>query len=113
MIEQKIYKKFNSPLSLAVIYYSFISAINNLYLSEREIELMAFIAVKGISHGGGREEFINTFHSTKGYINNMLRKLNKQGLLVKINNRIRIVEQLNIDFTQPVGIQLVLGHEQE
>ena len=46
MIIQKLKKDVYTDIELAEKYYSILSAINNLHLTEREIQLISFTAIK-------------------------------------------------------------------
>lgn len=92
-------------------YYSILSAINNLKLTQREIQLVAFTAVKGsMSFANVRDEFCKRHNTTSATINNMISKLKKMGLLTKTNNKIRINPIIQLDFSKDVTLQIRLMH---
>lgn len=100
VLVQKIKKEYESPIEIALKYYSIILKLNNIPIPNRELELLAFIAVRGtISSPSARDEFIKQFQSTPGTINNMISKLSKLGLIVKQNSKYRVRPSINIDFT--------------
>ena len=47
MIVQSLKKDVSTDFQLAEKYYSILFTINNLHLTEREIQLIAFTAIKG------------------------------------------------------------------
>ena len=106
---QKIKKGYDSPLAVAIRYYSLMSAVGEWSLTPRQIELMAFTAVRGtISSGGAKETFIHTFSSSKGTLANMKALLLKRGLLVKKDGKTIVNPQVVPDFNLPILIQIQL-----
>jgi hypothetical protein len=47
IIVQRLKKEVSTDIELAIKYYSILSVINNLNLTEREIQLISFTAIKG------------------------------------------------------------------
>jgi hypothetical protein len=108
---QKLAKSVGDNVSLAQTYYGLISALNGLELTEREIQLMAFTAVRGsISYATVREEFCVKYKSSFPTINNMVSKLKKTFLLVKIGKQIVVNPQIALDFSKPLILQITLTH---
>ena len=76
---------------LAEKYYSILSVINNLKLTQREIQLIAFTALKGnMSYKHIREEFCKRYETTSPTINNMISKLKKLNILIKDKAKIKV-----------------------
>jgi hypothetical protein len=91
MIVQRLKKDVFTDMELAMKYYSILSAINNLHLTEREIQLISFTAIKGnITFANVREEFCKTYNSTSPSINNIISKLKKVGIFVKENGKVKV-----------------------
>ena len=110
IVVQRFKKLEKDSLSSAYRYYSILSAVNNLRLTEREIQLIAFIAIKGnISYINNREEFCRLYQSSAPTINNIVSKLRKQGILVKEASKIKIHPAITIDFSKEVVLQVRLG----
>lgn len=108
---QKLKKVYPSSIDIAIRYYSILSAINDLHLTEREIQLVAFTALKGnISYSTNREEFCSTYKSSGPTINNMISKLKKTGLLVKDSGKIKVNPAILLPFENDVVLQLNLLH---
>lgn len=98
-IVQQIKKVFPTQMEVAIKYYTILSVLNNLSLSEREVQLIAFTAIKGnISTGGKKEEFIKMFNSSRGTIGNMMAKLGRMGMFTKIGGKICVHPSLILDF---------------
>lgn len=76
---------------LAEKYYAILSVINNLKLTQREVQLIAFTALKGnMSYKHIREEFCEKHSTTSATINNMISKLKKLNVLVKDKSKIKV-----------------------
>lgn len=111
MIVQKLKKKVNNEYDRAEKYYSILSAINNLHLTEREIQLVAFTAVKGnITYANVREEFCKTYNSTSPSINNIISKLKKVGIFIKENGKVKINPVIVLDFKNDLVLDINLLH---
>lgn len=110
MILQKLSNK-GDEFVLAEKYYGIISVLNNLKLTEREIQLVSFTAIKGnISYNTHKEEFCKKYNSTSPTINNIISKLRKQGIFIKDNGKIKINPIITIDFTKDFILQIKLLH---
>ena len=106
----KIGKKEENPLNKAIRYYSIISAVGNLNLTEKEIKLLAFAAIKGnISSFSNKEEFCKLYNSSSAYINNMISRLKKNSLLIKDTGKIKVNPQILLDFNNNILLQLTIS----
>jgi DNA-binding MarR family transcriptional regulator len=111
MILQKLKKGINSKIDLAKIYYSILSAFNSLELTDREIELMSYIAVHGtISISENRKSFCEKYNTTSATVNNMVSKLKKKNLLVKKDGKIFINGIISLDFSKNIHLELKFEH---
>lgn len=111
IVIQKLKKEVDTDLQLAEKYYSILSAINNLNLTEREIQLIAFTAIKGnITYANVREEFCKTYNSTSPSINNIISKLKKVGIFIKENGKVKVNPIIVIDFTKDLTLDIKLVH---
>jgi TATA-box binding protein (TBP) (component of TFIID and TFIIIB) len=98
-------------MELAEKYYSILSAINNLHLTEREIQLISFTAIKGnITYANVREEFCKTYNSTSPTINNIISKLKKIGIFIKENGKVKVNPIITIDFKKDLMLDIKLVH---
>lgn len=106
---QKLSKDSSNRLELAQKYYSLISALNNLQLTEREVQLVAFSAVRGsLSFATVREEFCDLYRSSFPTINNMVSKLKKSFILIKQGKKIVVNPLIALDFSKPLILQITL-----
>ena len=109
MTIQKLEKSSSNRLELAQQYYALISALNNLYLTEREIQLIAFSAVRGsVSFATVREDFCTIYKSSFPTINNMVSKLKTKGILIKQGKQIVVNPRIALDFSKPLILQITL-----
>lgn len=106
---QKLSKDSSNRLELAKKYYNLISALNNLQLTEREIQLVAFSAVRGsLSFATVREDFCSLYNSSFPTINNMVSKLKKSFILIKEGKKIVVNPLIALDFSKPLILQITL-----
>jgi hypothetical protein len=112
IIVQRLKKDVSTDMDLAMKYYSILSAINNLHLTEREIQLISFTAIKGnITYANVREEFCKTYNSTSPSINNIISKLKKVGIFIKENGKVKVNPVINsIDFKKDLTLEIKLVH---
>lgn len=106
---QKMKRVEKSPLEAAIRYYTILSAINNIKLTDREIQLVAFTAIKGnINYATNREEFCKMYNSSSPTINNMISKLRKLGILIKDNNKTKVHPVVLPNFEKDILLQIRL-----
>ena len=110
---QKIKKGYGQNMDRAIAYYSMISVLNQFSLTTRELQLLAFTALRGsITNPAAREDFCQTYKTSQATINNIISKLRKLKLFVKEQNKIRVHPALALDFSSPIVLQIVLSNEQ-
>ena len=110
-ILQKLKRKETDDVSIAEKYYTILSAVNNLHLTQREIQLVAFTAIKGnISYANIRQEFCETYKTTSPTINNIISKLKKVGILVKDGSKVKVNNLIVLDFKNDVTLEIKLTH---
>ena len=113
MIVQSLKKVIDTDIQLAEKYYSVLFTINNIHLTEREIQLIAFTAVKGnITYANVREEFCKTYNSTSPTINNIVSKLKRLDIFIKENGKVKINPKICIDFKKDLMLNIKLVHEE-
>lgn len=110
-IVQRLKRMENNIYSLAEKYYTILSAINNLHLTTREIQLVAFTAVRGnISYANNRKEFCEIYKTTSPTINNIISKLKKINVLVKDGSKVKVNNVILLDFNNDVTLEIKLLH---
>jgi len=96
---------------LAEKYYRILSAVNDLKLTNREIQLIAFAAMKGnISYANIRKEFCEKYNSTSPAINNIISKLKKMGVFVKDGTKVKVNPLILLNFDKDIILQISLIH---
>lgn len=108
-IIQKLKKNVKSDLQKATKYFSILSVLNDLNLTEKQVALLAYTAVHGsITNPSCRAEFIQMFDSSFASLENIKSKLSRKGWLVKIDGKYEINPRLNLDFTKDIILQINL-----
>ena len=114
MIVQKLRKKGKDKFDVAVAYFSLLSSLGGLGLTERELQLLAFTCVRGnMSLGNVKEDFCKRFNTTFPTISNIVYKLKKMGMLVKDDGKIKVNRQFALDFKNGITLNIVLENDGE
>ena len=109
---QRLRKVVPTDIQLAEKYYSILSAVNSLHLTQREIQLIAFTSIKGnITYANVREEFCKLHKTTGPTINNIISKLKKVGIFIKEGGKVKVNPVIVIDFTKDLTLGITLTHE--
>jgi hypothetical protein len=107
-IIQKIRKELSRE-DVAYSYYAIISSINKLGLTDRELQLLSFTALRGgITNPAAKKDFCEKYNSSLATINNMISKLRRLGVFVKKGNKISIHTAISLDFNKNIVLQLCL-----
>ena len=105
-IVQKIEKKF-TPIETACNYYYILCKLNDLHLTQREIQLLAFTAIRGgITNPAAKQDFCSQFNSTTARINNIISKLSRMGIFIKKGNKLSINPAIYLDFNKELILQI-------
>jgi hypothetical protein len=111
IIVQKLRTQLTDSYSVAEKYYSLLSAVNNLGLTAREIQLIAFTAIKGnISYANIRAEFCEKYKSSPPTINNMISKLKRIGVFVKDGTKVKVNPVIVLNFDKDITLQINVTH---
>lgn len=111
VIIQKL-KATGDSFSRAEKYYGVLSAVNSLKLTRRQIQLVAFTAIRGsISYANVRNDFCQKYNSTTPTINNLISRLKKVGMLVKIDGKIRVNPLIALNFENNILLEIKLFDE--
>lgn len=111
VILQRLKKIEKDDYLLAERYYTILSAINNLKLTQREIQLVAFTAIRGnISYANIRKDFCSKYGTTNPSINNIISKLKKMGILVKDGTKVKVNPQILLNFENDVTLEIRIVH---
>ena len=110
-IVQRLKKSVKDDIALAEKYYRILSSINDLKLTNREVQLIAFAAIKGnISYANIRQEFCTIYDSTSPAINNIISKLKKMGVFVKDGTKVKVNPLILLNFDKDIILQISLIH---
>ena len=113
-VVQSLAKKHTDKYKLAQKYYSLLSALNNLKLTEREIQLVAYTAIKGtITYANARTEFCEMYNTTTATINNIVSKLKKVGIFIKEDGKVKVNPVIVLDFEKHINLFIQLQHEED
>lgn len=98
---QKIVRNERELIDVAFKYYSMMSILHDLNLPVRQLQLLAFTAIRGtITPLPAREEFVKMFSSSLASVENMKGKLFKKELLVVSKDMYKVNPAILPDFTQ-------------
>jgi hypothetical protein len=113
IIVQKFLRKIEDNYAMAEKYYSVLSTINNLKLTQREVQLVAFTAIRGnISYSSIREDFCKKYNSTSPTINNIISKLKRIGVFVKDGSKIKVNPVIILNFSNDVTLEIKMEHNE-
>jgi DNA-binding MarR family transcriptional regulator len=110
-ILQKLRRVEVDDYQMAERYYTILSAINNLKLTQRELQLIAFTAIRGnISYANIRKDFCEKYGTTNPSINNIISRLKKLGILVKDGSKVKVNSQILLNFENDITLEVRLVH---
>jgi len=111
IIVQRLKKVIVRDIDVAEKYYAILSTLNGFELTERELQLMAFIAVEGsVSVSERRVKFCEDFKTTSATVNNMVSKLKKKQLLIKREGHIVVNPLITLDFKRDLQLEIKMVH---
>jgi DNA-binding MarR family transcriptional regulator len=112
MILQRLKKELINDIDVSYRYYSVLSALNDLLLTKREIQLMSFISVSGsVSISENREKFCKNYDTTSATVNNMVSKLKRRNLLTKKDGKVVVNPIISLDFSKDISLEIKILHE--
>ncbi len=112
MNTQNLRRKYGK-LKRAKVYFSVLSALNDLKLTGKEVEFLAWLALHGEPHDESvQASFIEEFQSTASSFEAIMYKLRQKGLLLR-KDRKMILQPVfrRLDFASPITIQITLDDE--
>ena len=112
MTVQKFKPTIDSEFEVAKRYYAVVSGVSELSLTDMELNLLAYMAVKGsISNTNVKSNFCEAFLSTEKSVNNVINRLTKRGLLYKHEGKVKILQNIALNFKEPVIIKITFDAE--
>jgi molybdenum cofactor biosynthesis enzyme MoaA len=113
IIVQKYLRKIEDNYAMAEKYYSVLSTVNGLKLTQREIQLVAFTAIRGnISYSSIREDFCTKYNSTNPTINNIISKLKRIGVFIKDGSKIKVNPVIILNFSNDIMLEIKMEHNE-
>lgn len=107
-----IKKTFTDKIQAGIVWFRFISGINDISLTNRELQLLSFINLRGtISSLQAKEEFCKMFETSTGTVSNMTAKLLKQKILTKEKSKIKVNPFLRMDLDKDCVVRLFINIE--
>ena len=114
VVVQKLMKEVKTEVEVGIKYYSLLSALNDLKLSKKQIELLAFTAVRGtITPLPAKQEFVKMFRSSIHSLENIKGKLVKRGLIIKDGDMYRVNPVIALDFSKDLILKIRIGRKEE
>jgi hypothetical protein len=111
IVIQKLQKSLDDEYAVAEKYYDVLSVINNLGLTKREIELVAYTAINDtISYANKKAEFCKKYNTTSATISNLICRLKKMGVFVKESGKIKVNPVIVIDFKKNLNLVINITH---
>lgn len=108
---QKLGASFKDRYALAQRYYELLFCLNSFNVTEREIELIAFTAIKGnISFANVKEEFCKKHKTTLATVNNMISRLKKIGIFIKEEDKMKVLPRIVLNFENDITLEMKLTH---
>lgn len=108
---QRLNQSFPTSLAIAEKYYNLLSTLNNLKLTPREVELIAFSAIRGnMSYANFRKEFCESYGTSSATINNMISRLKRLGVFVKDGTKVKVNPAIVLNFDNDIVLQITLKH---
>lgn len=105
-----IKKVFTDKIQAGIAWFRFISSINGINLTNRELQLLSFINLRGtISSLQSKEEFCKMFETSTGTVSNMTAKLLKQKILIKEKSKIKVSPFLRVDLDKDFVVRLFIN----
>jgi hypothetical protein len=116
-MERKItYQKMLYPqedkYEVARKYYGVLSVMNDLGLTEREIQMVAYAAIRGnMSYANIRADFCERYKTSGATINNMISRLKRLLVFIKVDGKVKVSPKLILNFDNDLVLQIMLKHE--
>lgn len=109
MIRQNLKQVVKGKVDNAEKYYMILSAVNNLGLTKREIELIAFTAIRGnISSRTAKDLFCEKYGTTVPTINNIISKLKRRKIFIKNSKLVKINPLIVLDFEKDLLLVITM-----
>jgi len=105
-IVQKLRCRTDSSLIKAERYFQMVSVVNDLRLTERDVQFVAFLAVEKEIQ---KKAFCEKYGTSMATVGNIIHKLKKLKILRKENGKLLIHSSLSLDFNNDITLNIVLN----
>ena len=106
MIVQKLKSTLDTSFHMAERYYTIISALNELCLTQRELQVLSFIATNDMSVKDMKTSFCKEFSTTVATVNNVIYKLKKLSIITKDGKALKIHPSVSPRFDEGITLQI-------
>jgi predicted transcriptional regulator len=106
MIIQKLRCKTPTSLVKAERYFQMVSVVNDLRLTERDVQFVAFLAVEKEFK---KKEFCEKYNTSMATVGNIIHKLKKLRVLRKENGKLLVHPHLSLNFENDITLNIVLN----
>ena len=104
---QRLRKVYGDSYKVAEGYYGIMSVLNGIGMTEREVQLVAYTAIRGnITYGNVRDEFCRRHNTSGATINNMVSRLKRLNVFIKENGKVRVNPKLVMNFDNGVVLEI-------
>ena len=111
MTRQAIVKRVDSPFLLAKRYLALIFLLNDIHVTKRELDILAFTAIRGsISTVAAKRDCLEKFQISNSSLNNTVSTLQQKKLLVK-DGKTKLNPALSIDFSGDLQLRIDILHD--
>ena len=110
VVIQKLRKRSKDEYGVAESYYSILSSVNGLKLTQREIQLVAFMAInRAIPYSEMKRKFCERNSGTSEQtISNMISRLKKPKVIIKEKGRLKVHPSIALSFNEGLLLQITL-----
>ena len=107
---QKLKKRIKDEYEVAEYYYKLLSSLNDLKLTEREVQLVAFMAIhKAIAYSEMKSRFCERYNGTSEQtISNMISRLKKKRVIIKEKGKLKVNPEIALSFAEGIILQITL-----
>lgn len=105
-IVQKMRIKHLTVFEKAERYFQMVSVVNDLRLTERDVQFISFLAVNTEFQ---KREFCEKYNTSMATVGNIIHKLKKLKILRKENSKLIIHSSLSLNFDNDITLNITLN----
>jgi hypothetical protein len=111
VVIQKLNSGVDNEFTMAYKYFTILSALNDLDLVKRDVQLLAYAASEKKPISDIKEQFVKKFGTSLATVGNIISKLYKRKILVKDKRIVTITPVLLINFNNNLVLNITLKHD--